>query len=404
MRDGWTETTLGDIARLGIGRTPSRNNEDYWTTDLVHPFCTIADMEEKWINPKREGVTAAAIADGKVRRAVAGSLLMSFKLTIGRVGFAARDVFPNEAIVSIDPDPTLSLKEFLYLYLGSRDLSGGSGRAVKGATLNSSSLAAISVTLPSVAEQKRIVDLMSAVDEYIAALQRQADAARAARNAVLNELLTTGGDDWVETTLGTIGASGAFIDGDWVESKDQDPDGDFRLLQLADIGEGVFLNKSDRWLNAEQFRRLRCTALMEGDILIARMPDPIARACLFPANLPVSATVVDVAILRCGPGYLPKFLVMLINAARFRAAADSLLTGTTRKRISRSNLAGITIAVPPLDKQRDIASIISSIDRVVQEAELAVDKATSLRSGLLSDLLSGEHEIPASYDRLLGAA
>ena len=52
-----------------------------------------------------------------------------------------------------------------------------------------------------------------------------------------------------------------FTDGDWVESKDQDEAGSFRLIQLADVGDGFFLNKSARFMNEDAFTRLRCTEL-----------------------------------------------------------------------------------------------------------------------------------------------
>jgi hypothetical protein len=45
-----------------------------------------------------------------------------------------------------------------------------------------------------------------------------------------------------------VGSDGIFTDGDWVESKDQDPNGEVRLIQLADIGVGSFLDKSARFL------------------------------------------------------------------------------------------------------------------------------------------------------------
>jgi type I restriction enzyme S subunit len=204
MRDGWTETTLGDVAGLVIGRTPSRSEKKYWTDELTNPFCTIADMDGKWISPSREGVTNAAIQEGKARLVSAGSLMMSFKLTLGRVGFAGVDLYPNEAIVAIDVEPSRGSSDYLYLVLGFQDLSHGSGRAIKGATLNSKSLAAIPLNLPPLPEQKRIVDVVSSVDAYIDALQQQADTARRARNAVLHELLSAGGDDWTETTLGDV--------------------------------------------------------------------------------------------------------------------------------------------------------------------------------------------------------
>jgi hypothetical protein len=64
---------------------------------------------------------------------------------------------------------------------------------------------------------------------------------------------------WAVARIGDLIASdGVFVDGDWVESKDQDPDGDVRLTQLADVGEGAFRNRSDRFLTSE--RRLRSAA------------------------------------------------------------------------------------------------------------------------------------------------
>ena len=103
MPDGWTDAALGDVAEIAIGRTPPRDEPRYWTNDLTRPFCTIADMGDGTILPGREGVTEAAEVDGKAKRMPAGSLLLSFKLTIGRVGIAGVDLFPNEAIARVEP-------------------------------------------------------------------------------------------------------------------------------------------------------------------------------------------------------------------------------------------------------------------------------------------------------------
>jgi hypothetical protein len=86
---------------------------------------------------------------------------------------------------------------------------------------------------------------------------------------------------WASAILSElIGPAGLFSDGDWVESKDQDPNGSIRLLQLADIGDGSFIDKSRRFINELKFDELRCTEVLENDILVARMPDPLGRACL----------------------------------------------------------------------------------------------------------------------------
>ena len=200
MRKGWTETTLGEIATLTIGRTPSRNEKSYWTDDLTYPFCTIADMDGKLIFPIREGVTIKAIQEGKAKIAPKGTLLMSFKLTIGRMGFAGQDIYPNEAIVSITPNSGKVTDLFLYYLLGFQDLTADSGRAIKGETLNSKSLSAIPICLPPLAEQNRIVDVVSSVDTYIEALSSSPsgirvtidvlNTARRLRGALLSDLLS----------------------------------------------------------------------------------------------------------------------------------------------------------------------------------------------------------------------
>ena len=96
----------------------------------------------------------------------------------------------------------------------------------------------------------------------------------------------------------------SMSDGDWVESKDQDPAGDVRLIQLADVGDGYFINKSNRFMNLETSKKLNCTYLKKGDILIARMPDPLGRCCIFPFDENEKfVTVVDIAILRLKEGF-----------------------------------------------------------------------------------------------------
>ena len=103
-------------------------------------------------------------------------------------------------------------------------------------------------------------------------------------------------------TLESITSEGGLItDGDWIESRDQDPTGTIRLIQLADIGDGRFLDKSRKFVNDATSLRLNCTLLQAGDVLIARMPDPLGRACVFPKLERRAITAVDVCIVRPDP-------------------------------------------------------------------------------------------------------
>jgi type I restriction enzyme S subunit len=378
MRNDWTETSLGEIAALSMGRTPSRSDKTYWTEDLAYPFCTIADMDEKFIFPKREGVTIKAIQDGKAKIALTGTLLMSFKLTIGRMGFAGRDIFPNEAIVSITPDPALAIDMFLYYLLGFQDLTAGSGRAIKGETLNSKSLSAIPIFLPPLAEQKRIVDVVSSVDVYIDALQQQVDSARTARNAVLHELLSSGGDDWTETTLGNLI--------------------NLRTGKL-DVNAGVENGEFPFFTCSRETYKIDVAEYSGKSVIVAGNGDLNVKYFEGEFNA-YQRTYILQAIdeEKLNPLYLFHFMDKYVETLR------NDTQGSTIQYLKKAQFTEAPIDLPPLDEQKRIVGIVSSMDEMIQSIDQAVEDAKNLRSGLLSDLLSGEHEIPASYDVFVGAA
>ncbi len=161
------------------------------------------------------------------------------------------------------------------------------------------------------------------------------------------------------TIRALVGNDGVFCDGDWIESEDQNPNGDVRLVQLADVGDGKYRDRSARFLTKAKAAELRCTFLEPGDVLIARMPDPLGRACIFPGDTKRSVTAVDVCIVRAANGdFDNRWLAWFVNAPPFRTAIASLQAGSTRKRISRKNLGRIPLPVPPLDEQRRIVAEI----------------------------------------------
>ncbi|TRU30344.1 MAG: restriction endonuclease subunit S [Microcystis aeruginosa Ma_SC_T_19800800_S464] len=179
---------------------------------------------------------------------------------------------------------------------------------------------------------------------------------------------------WTTIKLEEVsGDVGIFVDGDWVESKDQDPKGNTRLTQLADIGVGEFLDRSSRFLTSEKAKELKCTFLKEGDILVARMPDPIGRACIFPGDKHPCVTVVDVCIIRPNPREIcNRWLMWMINSPQFKRQLDQYISGTTRQRISRKNLQKLKIPLPPLEEQRRIAAILDKADGVRRKRKEAI--------------------------------
>ena len=160
------QAKLSELLDISIGRTPSRNEPDYWGDG--HRWVSIRDLNSKIITETKEQITDLALKASRFKVVKKGTLLFSFKLTIGKMAFAGRDLYTNEAIAafSIKDERTLE-SNFLYYALQSATY-GGSNQAVMGKTLNLKSLAEIKIPLPPLDDQIRIAHLLGTVEGMIA--------------------------------------------------------------------------------------------------------------------------------------------------------------------------------------------------------------------------------------------
>ena len=292
-------------------------------------------------------------------------------------------------------------REYVYQWFVNRDITDflvGGTRA----KLNQKALRTLPVFLPPLNEQHRIAEILSSVDASIQATQAVIEQAERVKRGLMEELLTGGlgseaiergevPEGWALSSVSSVLKPSLFIDGDWGESKDQSPDGDVRLIQLADIGDGYFIDKSDRHLTKDTAMRLKCTFLRKGDILVARMPEPLGRCCFFPLEgEECFVTVVDVAIMRPHNSFNAMWLMNLINSDYARRFIEDNAGGTTRKRISRKNLGGLLLPVPPISEQCRIAEILSDSDNFIAKQKKTVEQLTRTKRGLMDDLLTGK--------------
>ena len=158
--ENWEWCRLGSFTNLQIGKTPPRSEPAYWLNGMV-PWVSISDMKQnETLTTTKEKVSAVGMAENFKRGTIpAGTLLMSFKLTIGRTCVLGIEAVHNEAIVSIQPyqDQDHSQRNYLQLFMPYLVTFGDSKDAIKGATLNKDSLTSLLVPIPPLAEQRRIV-------------------------------------------------------------------------------------------------------------------------------------------------------------------------------------------------------------------------------------------------------
>ncbi len=377
MRDGWSECSLGDIAEvLDRMRKPISGAEREKRIGGV-PYYG-ATGQAGWIDKPifdEELVLLGEDAIDFLNPDVHKAYLISGPSWVNNHAHVLRA--KREKVLSFFLMEALNAVDYSqFVAFGTRS------------KLTQGSMMGISVRVPPLVEQKRIVDVVSSVDAYIDALQQQADTARTARNAVLHELLSAGGDDWTETTLG---AHIKIVMGQAPPGKDCNKDGiGIPFVKAGEFTDGFPLVRE--WTtNPLRFSKL-------GDTLI----------CVVGATCGKLSKGIDCAIGRSvaalqpletlDGGFLWNFMARKVQEMRdgSRGSAQGVIT--------KDDLADLLLRLPPVEEQKRIVEIVSSMSDVIQLTEQAVTDAKSLRLGLLSDLLSGEHEIPASYDSLLGAA
>ena len=178
----------------------------------------------------------------------------------------------------------------------------------------------------------------------------------------MSQFIEMFGDCKSQGTLSSLCAT--FIDGDWIESKDQSDNG-IRLIQTGNVGFGFFKGREDksRYITEETFKKLNCTEVMPGDILISRLPDPIGRACIVPEGIGKAITAVDCTIVRLNATLLPEFLISFSKTALYASQINKIKTGTTRLRVSRGNLGNVIIPIPPIESQHHFAAIAQQADK-----------------------------------------
>ena len=401
---GWAEASLASFANVQLGRQRSPKNHH---GPNMRPYLRAANVT--WNGLALEDINEmhfSAAEVGTFRLHPGDILLSEASGSASEVGKPAiwRGEIPDCCFQNTLLRVRSSHVEQRYLLwlFKALALTGRFGAGSRGVGIHHLGARALSewpIPIAPRPEQERIVaaieEQFSRLDAGAAALERVRRNLKRMRAGVLGATYNNAAEQFGTIALTRIiGKDALFIDGDWVESKDQDPGGDHRLTQLADVGDGVWRNRSSRFMNAEQFHRLACTELHKGDILVARMPDPLGRACLFPGDTVPCATVVDVAIIRPAQEQADaRWLMWMLNAPQVRSQVAALAKGTTRRRISRRNLG--TIQIPRLDPQAQRTQVhalenrLDAITRMDEAMAVATIREATLRASILAAAFCG---------------
>lgn len=165
MKQGWEYKRFDEVFNLQMGKTPDRKNLDYFGGKNV--WISIRDLGEKEVSESNEHITDKAVSDTNIRKVKKGTVIMSFKLTVGKCGIAAKDLYTNEAIMAFNTKDDYDINSsFLYYYLQCYNWKG-SNKAVMGITLNKATISKHHINIPPKSTQLSIVSELDKINELI---------------------------------------------------------------------------------------------------------------------------------------------------------------------------------------------------------------------------------------------
>lgn len=397
MKQGWEVKRLGEICEIELGKTPYRGNKSFWDTEKLseNVWLSIADLLNTVgdiVSDSKEYITDEAAKISKIVKK--GTLLLSFKLTLGRMAFAGKDLYTNEAIAALTIKNEKEIdKYFLYQYLSlfDWDLATEGDVKVKGKTLNKAKLKEIKIHFPkSLQEQQRIVAVLDEVFEAIAKAKKNAEQnlrnARELFDSYLQSVFENRGDGWEDKKLGDI----AFVKSGGTPSRAKKEywEGNIAWYSSGELNS-LYTTESERYINDLAIDNSNAKLFPKGSLLIG-MYDTAA--------LKMSILDRDATFNQAIAGVKPNDKVDLVFVLHFINSIKpdllNLRRGVRQKNLSLEKIKNIPICLPSLHDQQTIVTKLDALSAETKRLEAIyqkkIDDLGELKKSILQKAFNGE--------------
>lgn len=361
---------LKDIFDLQMGKTPSRNNSEYWNTE-DYKWISIADLGKtgKYISETKEYLSESAVTDSGIKVIPANTVVMSFKLSIGKTAITAEDMYSNEAIMAFHDRHVVDiLPEYIYYMFKYKNWDEGSNKAVMGKTLNKATLSEVEIDICSMEEQREIVNVL---DKMMAVLE-----GRKAELALLDDLIKARfielfGDtennpfSWEKTKIGTVIQScEAGWSGNGVQREKRD--GEVAVLKVSAVTKGYFIPRECKVLDDQ--RNIKKYIFPEkGDLLFSRANtrEMVGATAIVTQDYPEHILPDKLWKIRFTDDADVYYIKYVLSSNYIRSMFSAVSTGTSGSmyNVSMEKFKSITIPLPPRKLQNQFAAFVNQIDK-----------------------------------------
>ena len=358
---------------LQMGKTPARNRPDYWSGD--RKWISIADIGNtgKYITETKESITEAGIEGSGIKVVPQGTVIMSFKLSIGKTAITSEDMYTNEAIMAfIDNGKFAVDTDYLYHLCCGTNWTAGTNKAVMGLTLNKATLLEKEIPLPDINEQHEIANKLDKIDAIIAERQQQLALIDQAVKSRFIELFGIPGTDafgWGLVPLGSVCSINP--------KKSHDP----RLVSGAEVSFVPMPAVTERGeIDATAIKeydevKTGFTYFAENDVLFAKITPCMENgkgAVAKGLHNGIGFGSTEFHVLRPISGKTDPYWIYALTAfSQFRMDAASNMTGSAgQRRVPASFLENYRVSPPPIALQEQFAAFVEQTDK----SKLAVQK------------------------------
>lgn len=361
------EYRLDELFDLQMGKTPSRSKPEYWDSE-DHKWISIGDLSkcEKYISETKEHISDLAVAESGISLIPANTVIMSFKLSIGKTAITKEPMYSNEAIMSFRDKQFVELMpEYVYYLLSSRDWDEGTNKAVMGKTLNKATLSQMRVDVHDIEDQREIADILDKASAIIEARQQELQKLDDLIKARFVEMF---GSVKEERLLGdisefvTVGIANSATHA-YAESG-------IPMLRNQNIKENHLDDSDLIYIKPEFAAQYESKKLKENDIIAMRTGYP-GIACLVPKKYEGCQTFTTL-IVRLKAGNNPRYVCSYINSDLGKRYIDSGKVGVAQQNFGAKSLAKMPIKIAPKEMQNEYAEFVAQVDKskVVEDKPL----------------------------------
>ncbi|MFX0538582.1 restriction endonuclease subunit S [Ornithinimicrobium sp. Y1847] len=408
MREGWREVAVEDVAQVVGGGTPKSGVPEYWGGDVQ--WLTPKDLSDRPARYTFSGartITAEGLKGSGAKLLPAGAVLLTSRAPVGYVSVAAGPITTNQGFKSLILKNGQLPEFWYYLLLHSTDYLRANSGGSTFQELSGGALKKLRFRVPPLDEQRRIVDLIGALDDTIAAAEQSTHQLTEAMIHLPAAVARRGHDlgwesDVLEDVLGGKSAIRTGPFGSQLHQSDYVEDGPVAVVMPANMRRGrVDLSGAARIPETDAVRLGRHVT-RAGDILWSRRGD-VTRFAVIDDASEGSLCGTGCFLLRPeDPGMASWLEVLLSSPETGRWLVDNAV-GATMANLNRTILGNIPVVIPPIADRMALSESWSSMRTADQALAVTISTLRGLRSNLLTALLSGEHEIPESYDEVMEA-